>query len=233
MERIVQGAEKLGLSSSGQQVEEAYGEYLGRGASHRGRSSSPGVTAVGSQGAQKRERGGGAVTPLEGQGRAISMPPSTRAGEESLNRAEVTLLENLASHPECFQGDHYEILLEYISSSEVQQSVKLLKSVYFEVDEGHYSSMVQAVLRQRGVPSAVMEAIAGGLFRYTPSRSLDEVGVNRLLESLSRKLKKDALKDRRVQLIDLHGRSETDEEGKVLLGKIGAIDREINGLNAR
>lgn len=209
-ERIIESAQKLGLKSTPEQILSSYQQYLAGKQSPTPSQQPPLPQAVQSD----------AQTIPEDDSESVELRPT---------KTDRVILTNLASHPECFKSKDYHSLLEYMSCSEVKQLVQLLENVYFEVNEGHYSKMVQIALKEQQVDPATRSVIEGGLWRYEP----DELGMEKtaqLIGDLNKKIKRECLIEQRARLKQSRQACETDQEDYQLLKKINTIQQELNEL---
>ena len=212
-ERIIEGAKKLGLKSTHEQILQSYQDYLSKEkTSSPPKSPPPPIKEA----------------LLDESAPALSPETPSRNSAPRPSKSDCIILENLAAHPECFKSKDYESLLEYRSCSEVKQLVELLENVYFEVNEGHYPKMVQANLKgEKAGP--FMTSVVGGLLRYVP-HELDQEKVDKLMGDLKKKLKRESLMEQRGRLKNQQETCETDQEGYELLKKINIIQQELNEL---
>ena len=214
-ERIVENAKQLGLKSTHQQVLDSYQQHLSQIPSLRASPPPPEEEPL-LPALAASDAAAGAENPPE---------DSSREG----SRVDYLLVENIAAHPECFKAKDYQSLLEFMSCDEVQRLAEFLRSVYFEVNEGHYPSVVQKTLGREQVSPFMMNAIAGGLLRYVPYE-LDGEKVDKLISDLRRKLKQVQLIEQRMELQRKSRECETDQESYQYLQKINHIQRELSRL---
>ena len=211
-ERIIEGAKRLGLKSTHEQILDSYAQYL---ANEKTPAPRPTPLSEASETSEQKKRQG---------------PPLAANDGPLLSKSDCIILKNTAAHPGCFQSPNCQELLEYVSCDEVKQILELLKNVYFEVNEGHYSKMALATLRGEGVGSSVMKVVTEGFLHYTSHDELDEERREKLIRDLHKKFKEIRLVEQRMQLEERRQVCATDQESLEYLKKINTIQQELNEL---
>lgn len=204
-ERVIVSAKKLGLQSTNEQILENYREFLA---------------------GQKFSSIQTLPPELVPDEEDIS-PPSSPTIE--LSKADHIIVENFSSHPECFKAKNYQELLDYVSCHEVQQLVRLLKDVYFEVNEGHYPKMAQEALKKKGINSSLVDMVCKGVLRYNP-QEWDEGKVVKLIDGIRRRLESMALIKQRAELNKKRLECANEQEGDSYLKQINIIQQKLHEL---
>ncbi len=208
-ERVLGAAKKLGLSSTDDQILEAYKTNF------KGNKKRPSVATL-------------SPAPAPTQ-MTHEVSEETQVSEFHISPSEQVLLEHIGRHPECFKSPDFKGLLDYVGSSEVQNVIHLLQEVYLEVEEAQYSQVAANMLKADGIELPILEAVCSGLYHHQP-KELDEKKLNKMVSDLDKKLKQLKLLNEREVLKEQQKNCENNEEAFAILKQLNNIQQELNSL---
>jgi DNA primase len=209
-ERLIQSAKKLGLQSDPTQIIKNYNDFLN--------SQRPPST----QWAAKEEESQPVIPVLEPK----SEPAQTeeKPVHKPLTKAERTLIQGFVQHPSCLK--EVTELLDFIDSDDIKSFVFTLRDLYFEADESEYENLVRALLVRTGPWPELIEVVTPALFKYVPE-SLDENAHAKLVRDFRRRLKKERIEERRMELRKRHKDCANEEEARQLMTELQLLEKEL------
>ncbi len=213
-ERLVELAKKLGLKSTSDQIIDAYKDFLKQNETGP-QNSPPAINKIAPSVSTK--------TPEVGE--KIALEKAAIA----LGNAERKLLNAIGQHPECFQVDNFKELLDNVPSDEVKRSFEIAESIYFETDEKEYPKLLGDVLKMENLDLEIQNEIASGLFNFSGTE-LEKDRLEKLIEGLSKALKKENLQKVKKQLMEEQKTCESEERSFEILKEINKIQKDLNSL---
>ena len=209
-ERLIQSAKKLGLQSDPTQVTKNYNDFLN--------SQRPPST----QWQTKEEESQPASPSTEPQ--VESAPLDVKPAPAPLTKTERTLIQGVVQHPSCLKV--VTELLDFIDSNDIKSFVFTLKDLYFEADESEYENLVRALLVRTGSWPELIEVVTPALFKYVPE-TLDENAHAKLVRDFKRRLKRERIEERKMELRKRHKDCANEEEARQLMTELQALEKEL------
>jgi len=147
------------------------------------------------------------------------------------SKAELMLLDQLISNPECLEDKQITEILDLIVHSDVKQIVQWLKNIYLEIDDADYINFIKSRLELEMMPE-IKNVIASALFNYEKVK-LNKKIVEKLLNDFKTRLKTEVLKIEKKTLISSQKEALTQEESLEILKEIQKVERQLLELKKK
>jgi len=215
-ERIVAMAKTLGLKSDSATILQEYKDFLSR---------------------QKEK----VFTPIEKPKIAISeeqieaeekilKTEQEKSLQESgpISKSEKVFLKEIVCHPEFLTHSNRDEFLAYIGHSEVKKLFQWLWTIYFEIDEAEYVTIVLDEVNAGSYGKELRDVVTEALFNY--GNKYNEKVIQRMLKDYKLMLRMEQLKIKRKNLVEQQKSSHSQNEVDHLLIEISKLDKEILNL---
>lgn len=147
------------------------------------------------------------------------------------SKAELMLLDQLISNPECLEDKQITEILDLIDHSDVKQIVQWLKNIYLEIDDADYVNFIKRRLEEELTPE-IKNVIASALFNYEKVK-LNKKVVDKLLTDYKVRLQTETLKKEKKLLITNQKNAKTVLESLEVLKKIQIVERQLLDLKKK
>lgn len=223
-EKAIMAGQSLGLQSSKDDIIDAYKKHLEEIVSKKNKYQKPKAKeetpqVVSDSMSKLVER------PLEVK-KVIKKPT---IGAPS--KAELMLLDQLISNPECLEDKQITEILDLIDHSDVKQIVQWLKNIYLEIDDADYINFIKSRLELEMMPE-IKNVIASALFNYEKVK-LNKKIVEKLLNDFKVRLKTEVLKKEKKNLISSQKEALTQEESLEIIKEIQNVERQLLALKKK
>lgn len=215
-ERIINGAEQLGIQSTKEDIIDEYKTFL---SSMSKKQYKPHAMPQFKEEATKESQDN-----ITDRIQRALITQGTK-----LPKSEKLFLREMITHPECMKHSTIPEILDNLSNNEVKELVQWLLDIYFEIDEKEYLSIVQNFISTKQFSSDLSNTVNSALFAYN-STKLNEKIVDKLLKDCNFRIQEEKMKTKKKVLIDQQKDCVNQEENTVLLKKIKEIDSELISL---
>jgi DNA primase len=144
-------------------------------------------------------------------------------------KTEGQFLKTLLDHPECINHPQLYEILAHCTHPEVKQCVSWIQSVYPEIDEREYESVLSMeAFTDRW--SGQLKALVAEVIQLRNATVWDQKTRDRWMKDLKTKIVFDQLKDKRKQLVAQQLNAETDLQAQEYMLQVTQIDKELQNL---
>ncbi len=209
-ERIVTIAKKLGLTSAPLQIVESYQNFIKQERPER-------------KNATHKESSAKKIISSE---KKTILEDGPQPSKQKLKKSDKVFLSQILQHPECMESKEFESLLDFVLTNEVKVYALELRNLIHEIDEQEYPTMAMDLLRMKEFSVDLLEFVGSTIYNYRPKR-LDSKKVTRLVSDLQIKLKKQFLKDKRIELKAKQKTCLNEEENLKVVTELFEIEKSI------
>jgi DNA primase len=147
----------------------------------------------------------------------------------ALTKMEKQVVQELVQLPSLITQSNVNEILDLVNADEVKKYIGKVGTLFLEVDENEYSSIVLNLVDGPEYSPDLKEAVANAIFKYKP-KELDSKSKTRLIHDLKTKLQTEKLLLRKEELKQKQLSLDTQEELNQLFSEITKIEKELQAI---
>lgn len=145
--------------------------------------------------------------------------------EKELSRLEKSLLKEILLHPDCLQHAGLTEILDNVVQPEVHSLIRVVKNLYYEVNEEEYPQTIINYLAKENVAATLRQAVGSILFQYRPE-VMEDAALIRLVEDLKKRMAREKLNAKRLWLIEQHTKCSNLQEKQQIMTQLGDMIKQ-------
>jgi DNA primase len=221
LEKILSAAHAIGLKSDNTTIRGQYQDFL---KGHKPKFSVP--TSPKTQ--EKWDTSPDDTVALNTENTQLENISSSNEAAFPLTLTEKIFLKEVLCHPEFMTHLDKDDFLAIIEHDEVKRLIRWLITIYSEIDDAEYVSIVQDELQYGHYTKEVINIGTEALFNH--GLRYNEKIISKMLKDFKLKLQMEKLKFQRKLLVENQRQASTQVEIDLILNDIAIIDKKIYSL---